>query len=354
MPTPRTVVVDTNSGASRDYATLVLALAGEAADLVSLDRILTIDLRATAGDAENTGSSTTFTGFTVDATRYPILSTSGSNRLQGVPDTSKYRLICTATVGNTYALNININYAVVDGLQIEIVNGTSYSNTWAVYHGLTGACQPIVANCLILADSSKGGIAGLVTASGQLPVFVNNIVKSTTSPYSGSTGIQNGGINGTGTRGLTYNCTVIGFETGITSYGTQRSEAHNCIAQSNTTDFANLGSTSDYNLSLDTTAPGTHSVISTTLTFTNPSSNIYTLDASDTAAIDVGEDLSTDPVYPVTVDAAGVSRPQNSIFDIGAFEYVAAAGGNLFVKLASEGGLAGQGGLAGISGGLAG
>lgn len=69
------------------------------------------------------------------------------------------------------------------------------------------------------------------------------------------------------------------------------------------------------------TTDGGHNAVSTSPGFTNAGSNDYTL-ASGSAARDTGATLAS-----VTNDLLAVARPQNSLYDKGAYEYVVSAGG---------------------------
>jgi hypothetical protein len=59
------------------------------------------------------------------------------------------------------------------------------------------------------------------------------------------------------------------------------------------------------------------------VTFTNEGGDIFTLGSTDTAAIDMGDDLSSDSNLPITDDILGYIRPYNSVWDVGAHEYEA-------------------------------
>nr|MBS3809774.1 hypothetical protein [Desulfobacterales bacterium] len=91
-----------------------------------------------------------------------------------------------------------------------------------------------------------------------------------------------------------------------------------CIADAPT--CFGSGISGDYNISSDTTAPGSNSLINQDPydLFVDPDSGDYSL-KSGSNAIDAGTDLSAEMD---SVDIAGTSRPQGSAWDIGAFEYV--------------------------------
>lgn len=113
-----------------------------------------------------------------------------------------------------------------------------------------------------------------------------------------------------------------------------------CLADNNTTTrncysgastgssqcfYTATGGVGSYNASSDTTAgtlyaTGSVNSVAGTAAFTAPGSNNFTLLAGS-PLIDAGTTLAA-----VTTDIAGTSRPQNSVYDIGAFEKVAASG----------------------------
>jgi len=78
------------------------------------------------------------------------------------------------------------------------------------------------------------------------------------------------------------------------------------------------------NISSDSSSPDA-SYQSKTVVFEDAGSDDYRLDATDTEALDSGADLSAVGVA-LQVDIVGTARPQNSDWDIGAFELPAAAG----------------------------
>lgn len=102
------------------------------------------------------------------------------------------------------------------------------------------------------------------------------------------------------------------------------SEVKNNISDGNSgSDFSlsNANLTTASNISSDATSPesGLRNI-----TITYHADGAPKLDDAETDAIDAGTDLSAHGVFPVTVDYYGTSRPQNSVFDIGAYEKAAA------------------------------
>jgi hypothetical protein len=88
----------------------------------------------------------------------------------------------------------------------------------------------------------------------------------------------------------------------------------NNIIYNNTAGNINLGGTGHTQTTNLTTNPS----------FTNAAGNDFTLQ-SGSAARDAGTDLSA---TGFAVDFLGTARPQNSVWDIGAYEYIANAGGS--------------------------
>jgi len=176
------------------------------------------------------------------------------------------------------------------------------------------------------------------------------VLQSTTNTHSGiafsndctftDTTIE--AIDGSGSRGAYrrsagrtgvnfVNCTFDGYyyncegESGVTVTNVA------CIDRgTGGTDFqGTFNASSDYNCSEDTSAPGTNSIKSQTGTslFTDPANSDFSLKTGSNA-IDAGTTSAL-----TTSDIIGTARPQNSVYDIGAFENISAGGGTILPLL---------------------
>lgn len=272
---------------------------------------VSVTLDATTGAGDPTGANFT------SMTNYASLNISPvpGQRHPGYWDSSKYRV--TGAANSNYYDGISVpSNSTVDGVQIAISNGT-YTPVTGI-HVDTGYPGCVIKNNLVTAgtiNATTGGITGISASS--VTYIGNNIV------YGLISGSSSAGINQDSTAGgLGYYNTVIGCDIGYKT-GYQTITYINNIGQSCTGGCFSgvLNGSCDYNLSDDGSAPGTHSHLNSTLTFTNAASNIYSLASSDTDAIATGYDLSTDANFPITTDCIGTARPSTP--SLGALQYVA-------------------------------
>lgn len=247
-----------------------------------------------------TGPDTAIVDFDASWTADSITVT-GDNTT-GIWDATKYRLI---TSGGFSSKCINIAYSSVTLKYIQAQN-----------------------------DASGSGANGLSAANGVTDIFIDScIVKDnnagTNSIYGGDSNtniimnclVYGNAVNGIKIKnnGKVYNCTAYNnAATGI-DYDSGGMTATNCVATDNGTDFdSNI--TMTYCMSSDATSAGTGSQdnIFSTNTFTNAVGGDFTVKDTNSPVYNTGTDLSG---VGVTVDIANVSRPQFTIYDIGAFEF---------------------------------
>lgn len=183
-----------------------------------------------------------------------------------------------------------------------VQGGSYYNNAGGGVHIASGTPQ----GNIIEAISAYGNKWGVVIADESGNTLRNSLLYSNTS----------NGIHIISSHGeYVYNNTTYGnggygvfFET-----DTETILLKNTIAYGNTAgqiSAGGIGHTQTTNLTTDPS-------------FTNAAGNDFTLQ-SGSAARDVGTDLSA---AGVTTDFIGTARPQNSVFDIGAYEYIVSAGG---------------------------
>lgn len=241
--------------------------------------------------------------------------------------------------------NTTIEWIEFDG---SGVTGSSYCDNFVTDNG-TGRNNNTVRNCVMHnLTLQAGGFAAyaihLTTSNdpardNETNAILNNIIYGVTST-SGSGG-DAGGIYADAGKSANpiyvYNNTVHNITPRTTAYFarginvTEHAIVKNNIVSDVTgsstancfTAVGSFNSSNDYNLSTDTTAPGSNSVTSATL------SDIYESDSgtvnlhlkSGSPAIDAGTDLGTTP-SGVNIDIDGRNRDaEGDIWDIGADEY---------------------------------
>jgi len=249
-------------------------------------------------------------------------------------NTSLYRL----SISGLYdpAIDIGSVNITVEDIQAECTAGHTDSPAlncgWLLY--------PTVSRCYFWKNAPAGwnGYDGASAIHVSQGGTFENVIVRITHP-AGGRGI--GSASSTCRNYIARNCTAIteGADTGEdgTGFFTDGSATYvlvtNCLSIADVAYSATFDSASDYNIGSDTTAPGANSIdngVGAEL-FTDYSGGDYSL-KSGSDAIDAGDDLSA---Y-FTDDIVGTTRPQNSIYDIGAFEYVATGGQSITVNQASE------------------
>ena len=285
------------------------------------DGVCTIYCRASAGTADTT--KVAWNGWTMDAGGYVEII--GSDDFSGKWDATKYRLSCT----NGTALSLRDQYIRLDNLQIEVTaanaNGQAAIYIYAI---VAGGSEFRISNCIIRnhASDTYWGVTLYAQDTDICNLYVWNCVLQNRIVFDSLNNVCMY-INIGGTAYI-YNNTCWGAGA-TTEYGIRRVagtvNAYNNVCN-NIGGYAfagtfNAGAT---NISGDATDTGAASDINnTTLTFANTANSDFHLAATDAAAIgaatvDPGSGLFSDDLDDVVRGAA---------WDIGALEYVAAAGG---------------------------
>ncbi|HKX46159.1 MAG TPA: hypothetical protein VJP77_05615 [Planctomycetota bacterium] len=133
-----------------------------------------------------------------------------------------------------------------------------------------------------------------------------------------------------------YNVTACDCGTGGTQFVFARFtgtfQIKNCVAQNpnvslggSSQHYNGTFTNAEYNLSGDTTAPGTNSRTSKTVTFIAAGSNNFKVASSDAEAKNFGKDVSADSDLAFSDDILGTTRPVSSSWDMGAHEAEAGA-----------------------------
>ena len=311
-----------------DYASLSAAEAGASdsahlntSNLTTGSHIL--NLVCYAGASADT-TTITFSGYTTGASYYiNVYAPSGgtqsisNNRHLGAWSTSYYRLDVTSND----AIYTDQGYLRFNGLQIKANTATYWClHTYAHY----SECDIRIDNCIGTGNSNTA--RGFLWADAEVVTCKNCIAYDFNGQDWGAFVSSGGSTDGLLTL---YNCTVYDVTgRGIRVYGGTgygRITAINCVVTDTGDDFSGTFTSSNYNASEDSTAPGASSItgIAAAGTFVAASSGNFSL-VSGSPLIGEGTDLSA---Y-FTTDIAGTTR---STWDIGAFEYVASGGGGVSI-----------------------
>jgi hypothetical protein len=306
----KTVTVRPSGGT---YTSLQAAITGEVtanANLVTMDGILTISIEGDwSGGADTTAVNVT--GFTTDANHYVDIVTDSANRAGSTWSTSKY-ILQRSTETHAASLTIASPHTRINGLQVSSLgsgSAISVDNT------------AIVDSCYVKSASGSGIEIG-INGAGQRVVVANSIA-------SGCGGRGFGGHNSS--MPIYYNnCAAVGN----TSYGFRFAQydaqyATNCYSGGNTAEDYYNGGGGSTTLTTCRSEDGTMSTSTaaySTSTFTNVTAGSEDLSlVAGSGLIDIGTDLSADATYPFNWDITGATR--TGTWDVGAYEYVAPAGG---------------------------
>ncbi|KKU49278.1 hypothetical protein A3H10_04185 [Candidatus Uhrbacteria bacterium RIFCSPLOWO2_12_FULL_46_10] len=250
------------------------------------------------------------------ASNYIKIYTTPVARHTGKWDDTKYRLVMTSWRNPIVVFVSNV---IIDGLQIQANN---QQDGRGIAHGVSGISNVLVSNNIIRFTISPPGtnnrgisFAG-VPAGGSVKIW-DNIVYGFYYGIFGNLQSNQGSV-------YIYNNTVSGNQYGIVrgGYGSTVSAKNNIAVDSAVQDYYAQYTAFNNpvnNISSDATSPNT-SLRNQTVSFVDTSNNDYHLASSDTAAKDMGVDLSSDANLAFASDIDGQSRPQGSSWDIGADE----------------------------------
>lgn len=270
-----------------------------------------------------------------------------------------FYLMKTTTADST-GIEIAEDDITVDGIQVEFSPTNDFFEAiqiQAVSDVSVFRCRvrSTTGNSIGIGADSAPGTGGTIRIDSNIVVNCSSGIKARVGNFFTPTwNIYNNTI---------YGCDAAGIhvQTGASSGGTVFNLKNNVIGLTATADFVETltgGGTvnHDTNAVDDTAArtneidlsPGTESTdhdAAWTIPGTGRTADFHVEDASSVladAGIQIGE----------SKDAADVTRV--SSFDVGAFNFVAVAGGRIMSSLIGSGGLVSMGGIAGIGGGLAG
>lgn len=220
----------------------------------------------------------------------------------------------------------------------------------------------IIEGMLIHSISAASQSTTVIFSDFKSAIVQNSIIYDIITTTGVSRGINCKGDSGTGS--LIQNNTI--FNVKATSDGdgsgfirTATTTLKNDISVGCDVDYGDSGGTEDFNMASDDTDVGANSIgaddgvvtgdqfVSTT----GGSEDLHLKSGSD--AINAGDEIGTTPAG-INIDIDGTDRTTANDWDMGAHEFIAAAGGRIMGALAGHGGLAGIGGIAGLRGGIAG
>ncbi len=300
-------------------------------DLVSGNYVLNIPCYYDSGPEIVTDSPILLEGamgFTTSATNYIRIYTpfnistevNQSQRHDGKWNSQRYNIRFTPVTTDTAAIRIYISYIKIDGLQINVIsnynNNSGIETSYAGSNSLTEISNNIIKGQI--STFGNGIYMGFDVASPVIKVW-NNIIYDMAGGEGSSKGI---GLTG-GTTYF-YNNTILNSEVNVAIWEVGTAKVINNISQDcNQSCFSGtFVSSSDYNISSDGTAPGTHSKKNATVSFVDKAGKNFHLNVSDTIAKDApGLDVSTDPNLSFGTDIDNEIRPYGSSWDIGADEY---------------------------------
>lgn len=265
-----------------------------------------------------------------------------SQRHAGTYSTSAYRIELAPAAGHA-ALEIDEEFVVVEGVQIRI-SGTAASSSgiYIGYPNSVGTPATVsVSNNIIMSTATTGGSHfGIwiddIGNGGNAKIW-NNLI------YNFNGGATDGGFH-TDVANYNlyfYNNTIVNSNNGMELANLTAATAYvkNNIVQGATTAYACGGkchASSDYNISNTATATGgANDRVSQAVLFYDSGAHDYRPSAFDSAAKDVGTNLSTDPAISFTYDLAGATRTGS--WDIGALEGPTGSPGNIIFRSAGTG-----------------
>jgi hypothetical protein len=327
-----------------EYASLSAAEAGATdanhinnTSLVTADVVCNLACYYDHDDYTADTTAVTIDGWTTDATRsFNVYTPTGgtqsinSQRHSGIWDDHKYKLTNTGTV-----LTISNNTACffrITGLQISYDGDSTYNR--GIFNGAHSGTSYISKNIIRATACSSctntGGILFYNHTAYTTSYIFNNII------YGFGVHVNNYGICSYDLYDIlyVYNNIIYGNEYGVWFFNYSAVTFKNNVVFNSTDDFRDEDSavTRDYNATDDDDSE-THGVVAPTWanvfvghTSTPPNFNLK----SGSSLVDAGTDLSG----TFTDDITGSTR--SGSWDIGAFEYVAAGGGNTYTATAQQ------------------
>lgn len=318
--------VDTDNGTDQAGCGDTAFGADACKTLQYLDDLYDADITATASVVIHCKGATddgavAILGWVTDATHTITIKVDQADRHAGVYDDSKYQIACTDNANGCLA--IVEDYVFIDGVQIgATTTGTNYGITISSQNA---ANDIRISNSLIIAKSMSGTGASAGINVGDADAIVktwNNVT------YGFISGADSGfrGYQVTAGTLASYNDTISGNYSGVfQSAGTVT--VTNCLIFNNTDDLTGT-ITADYCATDDDDDRDTNGQDLNenaggewTANTPNYATNNFALGASGVSVAHGTDDPGA--AVQENNDIRGSSYPRSSVWDIGAFEYIA-------------------------------
>ena len=302
-----TVIKTVKPGGGGDYTSLAAWNTGEATNLVSAGDIHECHVYG----GGNAGTVVLSTSWTTDASNYIVIKGAVGHRHEGVLDRDKAYV-------ESYAGGPLIDIASrtacrVDGLQFVMGPTSSYASCVRTISGI----DFYMSNCLCKGVAGNGVTGVNPQASGSSPTIYiwNNIFYDFLAGNAFTAGVR----TQSATAAYIYNNTFVNCVYGIRADSGSPVAINNVFQNAPTT--LTFGASSATNLTSSSSGPSGTDIVSTTLTFRDAANDDYRLANADTAAADVGTDLTSDTYIPFSTDALGYGRVSGASWDVGAFTW---------------------------------
>lgn len=313
-------VVERTIGTGGDYATLADWFAACPADLVAVDQIW----RGLVKNQEfvSSGTLVTIGGKTVSASCYVELTAEAGASFLDHADKATNPLRYDATKGASLKftgngqVGVQISQAYTRISKLQIISTADGTSSPALNVSTASATNCDINQCIV--ESSNGSTLGTLSLSGSGNVVRNSVI---VQRKNDAAAVFGGLVNGSSAYNCTYVSLVAALTAGIkTQYvGPTLKNVYigNVVAP-----LDGVAAATTTNCYSSATASGFTVAAFSTATFENVTDGTHDFRlASGSSLIDAG---ATDLTYSAT-DIIGTARPQGASYDVGAWEYAAAA-----------------------------